>query len=185
MLYFAFATWSEREQRSSNWLGLGCALGLGFLAKVSFILVALPVLAFWLAASHWASLKLPPLTSQRNAAALAFLIAAPWWTLNVKGAIAVAQGARGFVATSLGTPSLATWMLWLKTVLRCLFGGGISALIGLVLAASIVALARKKLILSGLHMAAPAFRSSASALERALVQGCRLLQLNSREQVTC
>jgi hypothetical protein len=154
MLYFVFATWSEPEQRSSNWVGLGCALGLGFLAKTSFILIALPVLAFWLAASHWKSLKLPPLTSQRKAGALALLIAAPWWTLNLKGAIAFAEYSRGFIATSLGTPSPATWMLWLKAVLQCLLGRGISILIGLVVATTIVALARKKLVLSGLQMAA-------------------------------
>jgi 4-amino-4-deoxy-L-arabinose transferase-like glycosyltransferase len=154
MLFYIFTAWSDGGQRTGTWIGLGCAVGLGFLAKTSFVLIALPVLAFWFAASHWKGLKIPSLTSQRKAGALAFLIAAPWWFLNVKDAIAYGQYARGFVANSLGPPSLATWMRWLDTVFQCLLGVGLSILIGLVLLALVAKLIKKQLILSGLQKAA-------------------------------
>jgi Dolichyl-phosphate-mannose-protein mannosyltransferase len=154
MLYFIFICWSGGGQRTSSWVGLGCAVGLGFLAKASFILIALPVFAFWFVASHWTSLKIPHLTSQRKAAVLALLIAAPWWALNLKGAIAYGLYARGFVANSLGPPSIATWARWLDTVVRCLLGTGLSILIGLILIVFIVRLVRKRLNLNHLQTAA-------------------------------
>jgi Dolichyl-phosphate-mannose-protein mannosyltransferase len=154
MLYYIFICWSGGGERTSSWVGLGCAVGLGFLAKASFIFIALPVIAFWFVASRWTSLKIPLLTSQRKAAALAFLIAAPWWALNFRGAIAYGRYARGFVANSLGPPSLATWTRWLDTVVRCLLGTGLSILIGLILVVFIIRLVRKQLNLNHLQTAA-------------------------------
>ena len=144
MLYYIFALWSDGEKPTSNWIGLGCAVGLGFLAKTTFLLIALPVFGFWFAANQWTRLKLPLLTSQRKAAALATLIAAPWWVLNAKRAIAYGQYARGFTGNSLGSPSLATWMKWLDTVVRCLLGPGLALLIALVLATAIAKFLRKQ-----------------------------------------
>jgi hypothetical protein len=154
MLYFVFASWSDGEQRTNNWVGLGCAVGLGFLAKTSFILIALPVFAFWLAASHWGVLKIPSLASQRKAGLLAVLIAAPWWGLNISRAMTFVRFARGDVGNSLGPPSLGTWTRWFSTVLRCLLGPGIAILIALILIALLVRLLRKRLILSNLQKAA-------------------------------
>jgi len=154
MLHYIFASWSDGEQRTSNWVGLGCAVGLGFLAKTSFILVALPVFVFWFVAGHWSLLRIPPLASQRKAGLLALLIAAPWWALNVSRAMAFVRYARGDVGNSLGPQSLATWTRWLNTVLRCLLGGGLTILIALVLIALILRLVKKRLILSNLQTAA-------------------------------
>ena len=132
MLYYLFVCWTEGSTRPNNWIGLGLAIGLGFLSKASFVLIAFPVLAFWLVVSRYGHLGIPSLTSQRKAAALALLVAAPWWLFNIKSSIAYAQYARGFVRNSLGPPSLQTWMRWLSTVLQGLLGHGISVLIGLV-----------------------------------------------------
>jgi 4-amino-4-deoxy-L-arabinose transferase-like glycosyltransferase len=132
MLYYLFVCWTEGSTRPNNWIGLGLAIGLGFLSKASFVLIAFPVLAFWLVVSRYGHLGIPSLTSQRKAAALALLVAAPWWLFNIKSSIAYAQYARGFVRNSLGPPSLQTWMQWLSTVLQGLLGHGISVLIGLV-----------------------------------------------------
>jgi hypothetical protein len=156
MLYFVFASWSDQEQRKSTWVGLGCAVGLGFLTKTSFILIALPVFAFWFAASHWTRLHLPSLKSQRKAGLLAFLIAAPWWAFNANRAIDFVRFARGDVGNSLGPPSFDTWTRWVDTILRCFFGSGLSILIALVLIALFVGLMRKRLTLSNLQMAAVA-----------------------------
>ena len=132
MLYYLFVCWTEGSTRPNNWIGLGFAIGLGFLSKASFVLIAFPVLAFWLVVSRYGHLGIPSLTSQRKAAALALLVAGPWWLLNIKSSTTYAQYARGFVRNSLGPPSLQMWMRWLSTVLQGLVGHGISILIGLV-----------------------------------------------------
>jgi 4-amino-4-deoxy-L-arabinose transferase-like glycosyltransferase len=149
MLYYFFVCWTEGSTRPNNWIGLGLAIGLGFLSKASFVLIAFPVLAFWLVVSRYGHLGIPSLTSQRKAAALALLVAAPWWLLNLKSSVAYAQYARGFVRNSLGPPSLQTWMRWLSTVLQGLLGHGITVLIGLVAIACFYKVIVKKEMILG------------------------------------
>ncbi|HEY6770488.1 MAG TPA: glycosyltransferase family 39 protein [Candidatus Sulfotelmatobacter sp.] len=141
--YYLLCVWSEPAPRSRNWIGLGVALGLGFLAKTSFIIIALPLLAFWAVASPWKKLRLPSPFSQWKAALLAGVVAGPWWILNAKAAVAYGQYARGFVRNSLGAPSLATGIRWLNTVVQCLLGHGTSVLICLLLIALLVRLANR------------------------------------------
>jgi Dolichyl-phosphate-mannose-protein mannosyltransferase len=151
-LYYVLRSWTGAPRR--NWIGLGCAVGLGFLAKTSFILIGPPVLAFWFAAGRWGRLDVPSLMSQRRAGALALMIAGPWWILNAKSALAYGQYARDFSGNSLGRPSLATWMEWSNSVLQCLLGYGLAILIGLVLVTFIVKFARKRASLGCLQIAA-------------------------------
>ncbi len=155
MLYYVFASWSDRSDRAKNWIGLGLAVGLGFLAKTSFFLIGFPVLAFWLIAGHYGWLEIPSLTAQKKAGGLALLIAAPWWLLNIKTSVEYARYARGFVRNSLGSPSLGTWMRWLSTVVQGLLGHGLAILIGLVLIACFIkAVIKKQTILDPLRRAA-------------------------------
>jgi hypothetical protein len=151
MLYFLIALWIEKSAKPANWIGLGLALGLGFLAKTSFIAIALPVLVFWFAASRWGKRELPSLASQWKAGVLAFVIAGPWWIINAKAAIAYGHYARTFVRNSLGTPSLATGVRWLDSAAQCLLGHGISVLIVLLLIAFLAAIVRGKQVLDPLQ----------------------------------
>jgi len=152
MLYFLFVCWTDKSERPGNWIGLGLAVGLGFLSKASFVLIALPVLAFWLIVARWKCLSVPSLAAQRKAGLLALLVAAPWWLLNIKPAIAGAQMARGFVPNSLGPPSLTTWIRWLSTVFQSLVGNGLSIVIGLVVIACLwKAIVRKETVLNPLQ----------------------------------
>jgi 4-amino-4-deoxy-L-arabinose transferase-like glycosyltransferase len=151
MLYFLIALWSEESAKPANWIGLGLALGLGFLAKTSFIVVALPVLAFWFVAARWGQRKLPSPASQWKAGVLAFVVAGPWWIINARAAFAYGHYARTFVRNSLGTPSLVTGALWLNSAVQCLLGHGISVLIALLLIAIVVAIIRGKQILDPLQ----------------------------------
>ncbi len=156
MLYYLFKSWSDPSEESRNWIGLGLAIGLGFLSKTSFFVIALPALAFWfvdgrrrkLGAPRWWALPL-------KAGILALLVAGPWWLLNVKGAVAYSKYARGFVRNSLGPPSIATWISWLNSAIQCLVGPGVSLLIGFVVIAWIVRIAvSKEAILSPLQKSA-------------------------------
>jgi 4-amino-4-deoxy-L-arabinose transferase-like glycosyltransferase len=155
MLFYLFATWSDKSERTAHWIGLGLAVGLGFLAKTSFLAIAFPVLVFWFAIARWGHWGIPSLFSQWKAALLAGLIAGPWWLFNIKAALAYGHYARGFVRNSLGTPSLTTWMRWLSTVIQALLGHGISILIGLVLLAlGVKVVVMKQTILDSLQKAA-------------------------------
>jgi len=155
MLYYLFAFWSDSSEHPSNWIGLGLAVGLGFLSKTSFVLIALPVLGFALVVRHYKYPGVPSLASQIKAAGLASFIAGPWWLLNVRSALAYAHYSRDFVRNSLGQPSFMTWIRWLNTVLQCLLGHGVSILIGLVVIACFrKAVIKKEMILNPLQRAA-------------------------------
>jgi len=155
MLYYLFQSWSEPSERARNWIGLGLAVGLGLLSKTSFLLVALPALMFWFVICRRRKLSPLGLAFPLKAGALGLLIAGPWWLVNIKGAMAYAQYARGTARNSLGPPSLATWTKWLNTVLQCVLGHGISILIGLVLIACLVqTVFRGKTILTPLQKSA-------------------------------
>lgn len=155
MLYYLFKSWSDPSEDSRNWIGLGLAIGLGFLSKTSFFVIALPTLAFWLVAGRWRKLGASGWAFPLKAGLLTLLVAGPWWIVNIKGAVAYGKYARGFVRNSLGPPSLATWMKWLDTVVQCLLGHGVSILIALVLIACLVqTVIRRKTILTPLQKSA-------------------------------
>jgi len=131
MLYFLFVHWSDRSINPGNWVGLGLAIGLGFLSKTSFVLIAFPVLAFALIAGR-RRLGVPGLAFLLKAGALAFLIAAPWWLLNIRNALRYAKFAMDAPRNSLGPSSLHIWAQWLGTVALGLLGPGLTIVIVLV-----------------------------------------------------
>ena len=141
MLYYMFVCWTSETEPPGNWIGLGLAIGLGFLAKASFAAICFPVLAYWFAIGRWSRVSIPSLTSQRKAGVLAFLVAAPWWVLNLKPAVAFTGHARGFIRKSLGSPSLATGLRWLNTVWQGMLGHGTSLLMVLVVVGCVAKLA--------------------------------------------
>lgn len=128
MLYYLLTYWNDPLTHPKNWIGLGLALGVGFLSKASFLLIAIPVLAFWLVVRYLRKLGLPSPWPLWKAGAVAAVVAMPWWALNLKNAVAFTQHARTFVPHSLGPPSLLTWIQWLSTVVQYLLGHGISSL---------------------------------------------------------
>jgi hypothetical protein len=135
MFYYLFVTWTDKSDESRSWIGLGLAIGLGMLSKASFVAIVIPLMAFSLFAAYRRQLGNRTLALQWKAGLLALAVAMPWWLLNIKPAIGVAKQARGFVANSLGPPSIVTWVRWLNTVCQGLLGYGLSILIFLVLVA--------------------------------------------------
>ena len=155
MLYFVFLCWTDSSESPANWIGLGLAVGLGFLSKASFVVIALPLLAFWLVIDRWSHLGIPRLASQRKAGLLALFVAAPWWLLHFRSAIATTEQARGFVRNSLGPLSFVTCMRWLSTVVQSLLGYGLSILIALVVIACLrKAIVKRETILDPLQKVA-------------------------------
>lgn len=132
MLYYLFLCWIDGPEHSGNWIGLGLAVGLGFLSKASFIVIAVPVLALCLFYVYRTRPSVPAIKSFLKAGVLAFVIAGPWWLLNYRNSRGQVQHARQFVRHSLGPPSFTTFLSWLNTVWQGLLGHGTSILIGLI-----------------------------------------------------
>jgi len=134
MLYFVSSYWTDdSEPARSNWMGLGLAIGLGFLSKSSFALIAVPVLLVTLFFARRRQLNFPATIAFIKAGALGLIIAGPWWLKNLGSAVGYAKFAREQPRNSLGAPSFATWGKWLYTVVVSLIGPGLSILIGLVI----------------------------------------------------
>jgi len=155
MLYFLSVYWDDDLEHQRGWIGLGCAIALGFLSKASFILIAAPVLAF-----TFVSVRRKPLSSSATnsffkAGALAFIIAGPWWIKNFGPAVRYTKFARDQYRNSLGAPSLVTWAHWITTVVLALIGPALSILIGLVVLASLRTIViKKRLTLDPVHRTA-------------------------------
>jgi 4-amino-4-deoxy-L-arabinose transferase-like glycosyltransferase len=143
MLYFVSSYWIDDTERSrKSWIGLGLAIGLGFLSKSSFVLIAGPALLITLFFAGRSQLRCPATVSFIKAGALGLVIAAPWWLKNLGPAVSYAKFAREQPRNSLGAPSFVTWGKWFYTVVVSLIGPGFSILIGLV----IILVVRKVLI---------------------------------------
>jgi 4-amino-4-deoxy-L-arabinose transferase-like glycosyltransferase len=143
MLYFASFYWSDEAQHLRVWIGLGLAIGLGLLAKSSFLLIALPVVAvtmiMFLRRNHWG---LSAWSSFFKAGVVAFVVAAPWWIKNLGPALGYTKFAREQPRNSLGAPSLTVWAKWFFTVVVSLIGPALAALI-----AAVAIVAFRKLVL--------------------------------------
>lgn len=155
MLYFLFVHWTDPLERPGTWIGLGLAIGLGFLAKASFAAIALPALAFALIVDYLRSRSVSSVAFLVKAGAVGGLIAGPWWVVNLRHAYEYAQYSRAFVRNSLGPPSLSTWVRWLNTVFQSLLGHGVAIFIVLVVIACIfVGFSGRKTILGSLEKTA-------------------------------
>jgi len=156
MLYFASFYWSDEARLPRVWIGLGAAIGLGLLAKSSFLLIAVPVLVvtiiLFLLRHRW---SLSAWSSFFKAGAVAFLVAAPWWIKNLGPALAYTKFAREQPRNSLGAPSLAVWAKWFFTVVVSLIGPALTILIAVIAILAFRKLVlRKEVSLERLHRAA-------------------------------
>lgn len=133
MLYFVLLCLEGHASERRNWIGLGLAIGLGFLSKTSFATIAPPVLAVALVVALFANGGKTLLIALSKAGTLALFVAAPWWLKNLRPALHYAAYARGYTRNSLGSPSLTTFTKWLYTVFLGLVGPGSSILVVMLL----------------------------------------------------
>jgi hypothetical protein len=155
MLYYLFASWTDTSETSRTWIGLGLALGLGFLSKSSFVLIGLPVLAFGLVIARWRPLLVSKSSSLFKAGVLGLVVAGPWWLPNARSAFAFARWSRGDARYSLGASYLGTWTTYVSAVLQGLIGPGVALVIALVVLACLYkAIVRRERILDPLQEAA-------------------------------
>lgn len=138
MLFFLLDCWSDGSG-PRGWIGLGLAIALGLLSKITFVLIAFPILVVTLILHRRKLLTLQALAPFLKAGALAFMVAAPWWLRNIGPAMRYSRFGRQEAHESFGAPSLLTWAKWLGSVVMGLLGPAITILICLVV---IVALQR-------------------------------------------
>lgn len=136
VLYFLFAIWSDEATYKHNWVGLGCAVGLGLLSKQTFALIIFPVLGFAVCDAYW-RFRLRGVTPFLKAGLVALVIAVPWWILNVRSALGYAIFASVQPRQSLGSFSLVTLAKWLGSVSLGLLGPGLSIFIVILLVAAV------------------------------------------------
>ena|GEM_PF-2874650 len=130
VLFFGFAT-----QHRFAWIGLGLAIGLGLLAKTSFVVILVPLLVPVEDRRPRLSGQAGRLSSTGFAVLLGLLIASTWWIHNVATAIRFVLSSRKVVAHSLGPPwELHTFVRWCEAFARCVSGYGILAVIVIVVA---------------------------------------------------
>lgn len=151
MLYFISDYWSNGSGRK-GWIGLGLAMGLGLLSKITFILIAFPILVATFIWHRPRSLRVQTFSPILKSGALAFILAAPWWLKNVGPAVAYSGMARQQPRESFGAPSPLTWAKWLGSVAMGLLGPAITVLICLVVIVSVRRiLIKKEAFLKPLH----------------------------------
>ncbi len=113
MLYFLFSNWNTGKDSRAARVGLGMSLGLGALAKATFLLIGGPALLAALIFSARKRITSPTPKSLIISGLIGTAIALPWWALNFQQATESAAGARSFYRHSLGPPSLSTFADWI------------------------------------------------------------------------
>ena len=83
MFYFCFKDWDHPQGRLGGWLGLGIALGLGILAKLSFILIALPVILMMLGIKYAIKTEGLSLSYLFKALLIGVFLAFDWYRNNL------------------------------------------------------------------------------------------------------
>lgn len=141
MLYFLLDYWSD-GWGGQGWIGLGLALALGLLSKITFLLIAFPILAVTFILHRPKPLRIKELLPFFKSSAVAFVIAAPWWLKNIGPTMSYSGMARQQPRESFGAPSLLTWTKWLGSVAMGLLGPAIAILICLL----VIVWVRKTLI---------------------------------------
>jgi 4-amino-4-deoxy-L-arabinose transferase-like glycosyltransferase len=147
MLFYLLRSLSGEAKPSRDWIGLGAAVGLGFLSKTSFLLIGPPALICWWIIARRSKSGDSRFRLPLKAGLLALLIAGPWWFLHARDAMAYAHFARDTIRNSLGPPSIATWISWANSVVQCVIGPALTILICLIVTVFLAgAIGRKKAI---------------------------------------
>ncbi|PYU17268.1 MAG: hypothetical protein DMG37_00430 [Acidobacteria bacterium] len=153
-LYFLLDYWGEEWGRQ-GWICLGLAFALGLLSKITFVLIAFPILAVTFILHRPKPLSVQALMPLFKSSALAFVIAAPWWLKNIVRAVQYSGMSRQQPRESFGAPSLLTWAKWLGSVAMGLLGPAITILICLVVIVAVRRIViKKETVLKPLHRTA-------------------------------
>lgn len=125
MLYFLFRNWNAEGDHTRGWVALGLALGLGALAKTSFILVSAPMVLIAAILKQTGRLRQPDLPFVVKSIGLGAALGLLWWLPNFRRALGYTHYAWTYFRDSLGPPASGTTLVkWLQVSAESLFGPG-------------------------------------------------------------
>lgn len=145
-LYFLFLNWNRLHTVSHSWIGLGISLGLGGLAKPTFVFVIAPMILLTMILS-WRKMIIEPSPKfLLKASGLAVILMLPWWGFNFKPALRQVISAGHFIRHSLGQKGSAeTLGKWLYVFSQSLLGLPLALLILAILITFLLKLKRKRI----------------------------------------
>jgi len=135
-LYSCLVSYAVRPANADAWLwaGLVASVALGALSKVSFLPIGLPAILAFLVVGWRGRFAKRVLWLVGTGAATGLLVTVPWWSVNYRAAMSLAQLASGFVRHDFP---------WLTESFWRLFGPPVAALVVLLA----VALAQRRQLL--------------------------------------
>ena len=135
-LYSCLVSYAVRPANADAWLwaGLVASVALGALSKVSFLPIGLPAILAFLVVGWRGRFAKRVLWLVGTGAATGLLVTVPWWSVNYRAAMSLAQFASGFVRHDFP---------WLTESFWRLFGPPVAALVVLLA----VALAQRRQLL--------------------------------------
>lgn len=133
-LYFILRHWDSALPNDRGWVGLGIALGLGAMSKLSFLLVAVPMVgaALFFSWRRWIRGPLP--TYFILGGILGLLLVLPWWAINYTAVLEYARYATDFSRAD---------QPWLAAAVRYLLGPPYTVLAVAILLAAVWGLLSK------------------------------------------
>jgi 4-amino-4-deoxy-L-arabinose transferase-like glycosyltransferase len=153
MLYFLFQGWNRDEPSYPyRWIGLGLALGLGSLAKTSFVTIAAPIMLLAIILSAGKVLRSVSLRQLGFASGLGLSILLPWWLKNVKPALSYAGYASSYIRDAAGIRGeLDTLINWSAILVQSCFGIPLALLSVAIVATFFIQLVRQKIQVNRAH----------------------------------
>jgi 4-amino-4-deoxy-L-arabinose transferase-like glycosyltransferase len=155
-IYFLFRDWGgDAKPGSWSWIGLGVALGLGVLAKVTFVAIAAPMLLLAAILSGFRIVRSPSVLHLAFASSLGLAILAPWWWLNYRPALGFARFSADFMRSSVGPKGeWGTIVNWMSVVVQAGLGIPLALLALMIVILFGYQLARKQVAIDRTQMAA-------------------------------
>lgn len=145
MLYFLFVNWDTERELKYSWIGLGVSLGIGAIAKATFLVIGLPVLFFSFILS-WRRIIINPSPSYLvKAATLGTLLALPFWLLNFHHYLSYANYAMTYIRHAWGSSFLGPgWMFFMSLLVQSALGLPLTILLILMISALVVSVILQK-----------------------------------------
>lgn len=139
ILYFLMLVWNQENPAPRAWIGLGIALGLGALSKISFFFVAGPLMAATVVLSYFKVIRNPSLPLLLRSMGLGFVVALPWWAVNVRRALGHVLSSSGYTRHSLGPKgSVEAITRWLYAFAQSALGPAITIFVIAILVTCLV-----------------------------------------------
>jgi 4-amino-4-deoxy-L-arabinose transferase-like glycosyltransferase len=121
-LYFLLRSIQELRPSKLSMLGLGISLGLGFLTKISFIVMVAPALMLLFVFKIRIRPRKQTFLFFLSSLLIGLFIAFPWWFKNYAFAFGHMEAARDFAPFCLAQPGLSRLMLFCFYFIKCVVG---------------------------------------------------------------